>query len=405
MVLDAIEGGRQKHIWRTIVDGDFEFIISNVMQIHEGDGAWKRVFGASGEMADIVAGRLGLLLPTQKLLEVVEASDGIHAKGPFTQKNGAQGMTREAADRHAAMHPDYGYEGVSGEGKSIVLHNHLWTDPKRVMIYGTGPWSLQGLYMGHFYREFWDYSQGLGPFLHPNCWYKGERMDIRNVMMDSKLASLVSFYGRLRGWHHPAAAEAYKLHMKAELPVLVQELGSEPIPMEFIQAAKYTPIGNRVRDIKWLVLHTAEVAESETSAENLAAWASRGVGMDVSWHYAIDNDSIVHCVKDNDRAWCAGRTGNDHGLHVELAGYARQGPEEWDDDFSRSMLALASRLVRDKCEEHSLPMKFVDAAGLRAGEKGITDHDEITKAFGESTHRDVGKSFPWGSFLEAVRGG
>ena len=171
----------------------------------------------------------------------------------------------------------------------------------------------------------------------------------------------------------------------------------EPIP--FIPAYSYYP--GRQRSIRLAVLHTAEIAEVGYAAENLAKWAA-GPSAGVSWHYAIDNDSTIQCVRDGDTAFHA-KGANADGVGIELSGRAAQGAAGWADAYSRAVLQRAARLVASLCRRHGLPVTFLDAAALQRGEAGITSHAEVTKAYRLSTHTDPGAAFPRDAFLELVR--
>lgn len=171
---------------------------------------------------------------------------------------------------------------------------------------------------------------------------------------------------------------------------------------DFVQAKNYTLMPHG-REIKWIVIHSAEMKEKPTAAEALAAWAAGPNAPRASWHFGIDVDSIVQCVRETDVAWHAPGA-NRHGIGIEHAGYARQTAEEWADEYSRDMLLRSARLVAWLCEKHRLPVAFVDREGLKAGRRGITTHNEVTMAFRRSTHTDPGHAFPMDWYLEQVGG-
>lgn len=158
------------------------------------------------------------------------------------------------------------------------------------------------------------------------------------------------------------------------------------------------------RTVNKLVLHVAEIAELITSAEGLAAYvATMADGRLASWHYSVDVDSIWQSVEDQYVAYHAPGANHD-GIGIEIAGYSRQTPTEWADDYSAATLELTAQLCAALCRKHQLPVVFLDAKALLASAdaRGITTHAEVTKAFKRSTHTDPGKSFPTAAFLARV---
>jgi len=169
----------------------------------------------------------------------------------------------------------------------------------------------------------------------------------------------------------------------------------------FIQARNYTR-GPRRGPVTLIVLHTMEASEKGTTAEAVAGWFAGPQAPQASAHYCIDNDSIVQCVKDDDIAWHAPGA-NANGIGLEHAGYARQTPEEWEDEFSKAMLLKSAGLTAFLLDKFGLPAVFCDAARLIQGDaRGITTHYQVTMAFKKSTHTDPGRGFPMQKYLELV---
>lgn len=178
--------------------------------------------------------------------------------------------------------------------------------------------------------------------------------------------------------------------------------------MSFVQAENFTRAGRDPSTIWWIVLHSMEGAEASTKAETVSRWFAglnpRFPAPRSSAHYAVDSDSIVQMVKDDDVAWAAPGA-NRNGLHIEHAGKARQTALQWRDAFSEPMLLLSAQLTARKCKAYGIPMRFVDRHGLDAGERGITTHNEVTRSnlSERGTHTDPGKNFPMDWYLSCVR--
>lgn len=161
-----------------------------------------------------------------------------------------------------------------------------------------------------------------------------------------------------------------------------------------------TVVGSPARRLDVIVIHDMEWTETDQTAEACAAYFAKPTTK-ASAHYLVDRNSIVQCVPLADVAWAA--PGNNHnGIQIEFAGYARQTAQEWADAYSTGMLDLGAGLVAALCKRHGIPIKFLDAAALKRGERGITTHAEVSKAWKKSNHTDPGANFPMQRFLADV---
>ena len=166
-----------------------------------------------------------------------------------------------------------------------------------------------------------------------------------------------------------------------------------------------------------IVFHTAEAPEASTVAENLGRWVSGSSAPRASWHYGVDDDSVVRCVPEEDIAFAAPGA-NRYGIQIEHAGYARQTAAQWADPFSERMLQRSAQLCAAICERWSIPVQFVDAAALNEGRaardrgatvpshcRGITTHAEVTNGPGKgrTSHTDPGKHWPRERYLALVK--
>jgi N-acetyl-anhydromuramyl-L-alanine amidase AmpD len=177
----------------------------------------------------------------------------------------------------------------------------------------------------------------------------------------------------------------------------VREDGAVAYP--FVESPNKTTASRRTIDV--VVMHTMEIAERRDAAEICARWF-RTPASKVSAHYCVDANSVIQCVREKDIAWHA-RGGNTRSIGVELAGFARQTRRDWEDDYSRAVLARAATLVADICRRKRVPVRWLLADDLVAGRRGITGHVEVSNAFRRSDHWDPGPGFPIESFLDRVR--
>lgn len=175
-------------------------------------------------------------------------------------------------------------------------------------------------------------------------------------------------------------------------------MGIDLAAIPLVQARNYRKGGNLPPGR--IVLHDMEAPEALTTAENVAAYFAGKNAPMASTHYSVDGDSIVRSVKDEDTAYHA--PPNARSLGVEHAGYASQRRDQWLDPYSTAELHLSAQLVRALCDKYAIPIRYVDAAGLLRGEKGITTHAQVSAAWHQSDHSDPGPGFPMDVYLALV---
>lgn len=172
----------------------------------------------------------------------------------------------------------------------------------------------------------------------------------------------------------------------------------------YLEAANWTHAAVPPRK-RWIVIHAMEYPEKPDSAEWCARYfaGKEGAAPKASAHACVDSNSIVQCVPWDQVAWHAPGA-NQYGIGIEHAGYARQSLAEWMDSYTQQMLDLSAWLVANLCTRFHIPVEFVTAQDLRANERGITTHAEVTLAWPEKgSHTDPGKGFPMGDYLKRVR--
>ena len=167
----------------------------------------------------------------------------------------------------------------------------------------------------------------------------------------------------------------------------------------FVPSPHVTKTGGRQIDL--IVIHTMEMDEKGETAEHCAEWFQNPAAQ-VSAHYCVDANSIVQCVRDQDVGWHAPGANHD-GIGIEHAGRAKQTGREWSDAYSTAMLERSAGLVAELCRKYKIPVAWLYAADLKAGRRGITTHDAVSKAFKRGSHWDPGTGFPIERYLALVR--
>lgn len=178
----------------------------------------------------------------------------------------------------------------------------------------------------------------------------------------------------------------------------------DPDAIRYIEAENWSRHFGAV-DKTLIVVHCMEATEASTTAEQVAMWfaGKRGPAPKSSAHYNVDDEHVICCVPPTGVAWHAPGA-NTRGIGIEHAGYARQSREQWLDSFSMRMLTLSASLTAYLCDRFGIPIEFIAAPAVRAGEHGITTHAEVTKAFPDrGSHTDPGPCFPMDDYLRYVR--
>lgn len=208
----------------------------------------------------------------------------------------------------------------------------------------------------------------------------------------------------------PSVPQEKEVERLKESPDIPKGIFTKKIP--FIQAKHYTNLSGEKtsRNPRVIVIHSMEAPEKGNTAENVAKYFSHmSDGRVASAHYCIDADSIVQCVQMRDVAYGA-KGMNRHGIHLELAGYAAQTPQDWVDGYSKTMLHIAAKL----CATVIVPKYNIDIKWLTSPEivrvasdktvTGFVTHAMVSNALKiKGGHQDPGKGFPMNLFLDLVR--
>lgn len=156
----------------------------------------------------------------------------------------------------------------------------------------------------------------------------------------------------------------------------------------FVGPAAHTSAGSNM-PVKRIVLHSTVSPCVPGGARAIAAYF-RSPGSGGSAHYVVDPKEIVQVVGDHTIAWHA--PPNAGSIGIEQCDYPdAKSAARWSDDNHRAMTDLVVGLVADLCLAYGVPPWFRGAIALRLGMRGVTTHAEVSKAFGQSSHWDVGR--------------
>lgn len=175
--------------------------------------------------------------------------------------------------------------------------------------------------------------------------------------------------------------------------------------ISFVPTPKFR--AGRSKSVRAVVIHDMESSESTNTAEAAASMCAHW-DADVSWHYAVDVDSVVQSVHESDTAWHAERANSDT-IGIEHAGRAAQGRTDWLDNYSLTMLKeVSAPLVADICKRYGIPPVKIDHHGYAAGQKGIMGHIDVTNwekenGYPNAGHWDPGPNFPWDLYIQWVK--
>lgn len=117
-----------------------------------------------------------------------------------------------------------------------------------------------------------------------------------------------------------------------------------------------------------------------------------------SAHYYVDDTTVIQALPVGNIAYGALAHGNAVSVQYELCGRSNA--------ISDATMRRAAHQVARDCARYGIPVRKLTAGQIRAGEKGICGHIDITAAWPEDggDHSDPGVRFPWATFLSYVGG-
>lgn len=120
-----------------------------------------------------------------------------------------------------------------------------------------------------------------------------------------------------------------------------------------------------------------------------------------SAHYCVDPSEVIQCVPDHRVAYHCGY--NQDSIGVEMCEYpSLTNVARWLTPNQIKMRRRTQRLVAELCLAYDIPARFLTVDRLVAGERGITTHNNMSRAYKRSTHWDPG-AWPKRLFMRGVR--
>jgi hypothetical protein len=160
--------------------------------------------------------------------------------------------------------------------------------------------------------------------------------------------------------------------------------------------AKHSGLDNK--PINRVVIHSAVMPCEPGRAKQLGHMNSVGSGGG-SWHYAVDPTATYQCSYDRYVCWHA--PPNSHSIGIEMADNPSRLPGRWLRKNQKLMLERTAKLTAELCLAYGIPIRFLSVEDVKAGRRGITTHNNVSKAFHQSSHWDPG-SWPRATFMKRV---
>ena len=148
-------------------------------------------------------------------------------------------------------------------------------------------------------------------------------------------------------------------------------------------------------EVRLYVLHDMENADELRAAEETGSFFESRAATG-SAHFGCDDDSIEQYLPLDVIPWGAPKANTD-GIHIEQMGLAGWSTQQWFSKAAGTLMNTAWALGwLYRHHAGSVPLRQLSDAELRAGERGVTTHRQITRVLGGGTHTDPGPGYPLG---------
>ncbi|HZR54568.1 MAG TPA: N-acetylmuramoyl-L-alanine amidase [Streptosporangiaceae bacterium] len=156
---------------------------------------------------------------------------------------------------------------------------------------------------------------------------------------------------------------------------------------------------------RWIIIHDTGNSASASDEVHYAASRTDPQADWTSAHFYVDTTGVIGSVPLDEHAWAAFDNANGHSWQIEMCGHDAGEPGAVPDATIHNTALLVARLItlaRGSWPD-ALPVRFVSADGIAAGESGITGHLEFTQEEHRAGgHTDPGYRFDWNAFIDEV---
>lgn len=147
------------------------------------------------------------------------------------------------------------------------------------------------------------------------------------------------------------------------------------------------------------VVHSLEAPARRGLAWDLAAGWLKNAG--VSPHAMTDPGETVETCPESIIGWHCGN-GNQRSRGLEVTGYASWTLAQWTTGDAWEALRLDAKRLAEGCSRANIPLRWLSLGQIRAGERGVCTHFDISQTFGGTNHTDPGPGFPYEAFMRTA---
>jgi hypothetical protein len=150
-----------------------------------------------------------------------------------------------------------------------------------------------------------------------------------------------------------------------------------------------------------IVIHSLEAPARRGLAWDLANGWIKTAG--VSPHCITDPGETVDLLAEDTVGWHCGN-GNQHGLGLEVTGYAAWSFAQWTTGDAFAAVRLDAKRAAEAALRHDIPLQWLSLGQVRDGvSRGFCTHADVSATLGGTTHTDPGLGFPFAIFMQMVK--